>query len=225
MSNLRPALAYTAPSDREGSDDYLVSHGFFRWDDSTETEVDLARSPDERPVLCRQLAWAEVTDAEAHGEERRLQMPQAFILESFSILGPDLPWQAAVVGLILERVGSVRVIADSELNVKSWFERQMSGDGWKSIYPRMDRLRDVDHLRGALGPHAPSEMMRWLPTSAIRDWCRAGEQARALRNDRGKSFGAIADSLAAAGYMNRNGRVTWYPELARKAYEDTGEQW
>ena len=70
MSKLRPALAYTAPSDREGADDYLVSHGFFRWDDSTETEDDLGRTPDERPVLCRKLAWAEVTDAEAVGLEQ-----------------------------------------------------------------------------------------------------------------------------------------------------------
>ena len=51
------------------------------------------------------------------------------------MLGLDVPWRAAVVGLMLERVGSVKVIADSELDVKSWFERQMSGDGWKSIYP------------------------------------------------------------------------------------------
>jgi hypothetical protein len=224
MSKLRPALAYTAPSDREGADDYVVSHGFFRWDDSTETEDDLGRTPDERPVLCRQLAWAEATDAEAVGLKRRPQVPGVFIVESLEILGLDMPWRAAVVGLMLERVGSVKVIADSELDVKSWFERQMSGDGWKSIYPRMDRLRDVDQVRGALGPHAPSEIMHWLPTSAVRDWSQACEQARALRDEGGKSFGAIADALAAAGYKNRNDRVTWYPELARKAYEDTGEQ-
>lgn len=219
MSKLQPALVYAAPANREETNDYLLSHGLYRWDDATETDVDMARLPDARPVLHRQLAWAEGTDFEVHGLERPPGVPRVFVADRLSSLGPNVAWQAAVVGLMLERVGSVKIVCGGAEDSKEWFEEQLSGEGWKSMYPRMDTLRDLDQTDGVLLRSEAADGMEWLPTTFLRTWSAACLRARTLKDEDGQLFAAMANTLAVEGYNNANDRVTWYPTLAREAYE------
>ena len=220
MSKLQPALVYATAGRRDETNDYLLSHGLYRWDDATETDVDMTRLPSARPVLHRQLAWAENTDFEVHGLERPDAVPGVFVADRLSSLGPDVAWQAAVVGLLLERVRSVKVTSAGPQDVEVWFKNQTSGEGWKSVYGRMDALRRLDSTRGVLHPfHSSDRTVEWLPTTFLRTWAEACLKARALKDEGGQLFGAIANILAVEGFTNRHGRVTWYPALAREAYE------
>ena len=217
MSKLRPAFAYGTSANREDLNDYLLSHGFYRWDDATETDADMALPPDRRPVLHRQLAWAEATDFEEHGMQRPSEAPHVFVADQLSSLGHDVAWQAAVVGLMLERVGSVHILNSTDGDPETWFKSQLSNEGWKPVYRRMDALRDLDQAKGVL-PDGELVDVQWLPSSTIRIWSTACDRARALR-DEGQPFAAIANTLAVEGYANRHDRVTWYPMLAREACE------
>lgn len=221
MSKLQPALVYAAAAERDETNDYLLSHGLYRWDDATETDADIARRPGTRPVLHRQLAWAENTDFEVRGLERPRAVPSVFVTDRVTSLGPDVPWQAAVVGLMLERVGAIQVALEGPSDLKDWFEKQTSGDGWKSVYLRMDALRQLDPTSGVLHPFQSSDpTVHWFPTTILRTWPEACLRARTLKDEAGQLFSAIASTLAVEGFNNRHGRVTWYPALAREAYED-----
>lgn len=218
MSMLRPAFAYGTSANRDDLNDYLLSRGFYRWDDATETDTDMALLPDRRPVLHRQLAWAEATDFEDHGMQRPTEVPQAFVADQLSSLGPDVAWQAAVVGPMLERVGSVHIVNSAAGDLEEWFKSQTANEGWKPIYRRMDVLRDLDQAKGVLPQGDQPTDVQWLPTTIIRTWSTACDRAQTLR-DAGQPFGAIANTLAVEGFSNRHERVTWYPMLAREACE------
>jgi hypothetical protein len=53
-----PALVYADPSARDDVNEYLQSQNWYRLDDLQETETDLTRPSEERPILHRIMVYA-----------------------------------------------------------------------------------------------------------------------------------------------------------------------
>lgn len=228
----RPALVYAVPSARDDINEYLHEHNLYRIDDLQETDTDLTRPSDERPILRRVMLFASTAggaESTALVPDGDWNPPRVFVTDDLETLGLDEISQVAVIGALL--ASDLEVLVNYEKVDDKWFHAQVRRlGGFTKISPIMNSLL-------AVIPHDAETRERWeeaserwqqampgentwiLPTSLLRGWPKSIERIRVLIEEKGIPAKEIAEQLSAEGYQNKHGRFIWYEKAVRDAYE------
>jgi len=218
-----PALVYADPSARDDVNEYLRSQNWYRLDDLQETETDLTRPSEERPILHRIMVYASTHGAVETQpvEDGRFVSPEVFVTDDLKTLGPDMRSQVAVIGAVL--ACDLEVHVNFEPINHRWFYKQMRHLGGRSeISPILDAMLDVtrwDEEKSALWQQFLPDGPWFLPTSLTRGWRQARERIRVLVDEEKMSYKDVAGQVMVEGYKNKHGRFVWYEKSVRDEYK------
>ena len=217
--NSRPALVYITEGSKTEINLYLKAQNFYWYDDVQEAASEMAKPSAERPILRKNMLFAAIGGNQTPDATDNEPVPQVFVTDHLSTLGPNRTSQAAVVGALMNC--GVRVHADYHEIERGWFFDQIPTLGFPHVDPIMESLQKMtvtDEILNCWKQESPDGYW-FLSTSHHRRWHKACERTEELVDQEGMSIPQAGLQLTVEGYHNKNDRVLWYPGAVREAYE------